>query len=62
MAEDIEHEYWYNAKTGAVEQGFQSPAQDRIGPFATHEEASHALDKLRENSAKWAEEDAAEDR
>jgi hypothetical protein len=62
MAEDVENEYWYNSKTGAVEQGFQSPAQDRIGPFATRDEAAHALDKLRENSAKWAEEDAAEDR
>lgn len=62
MAEDIENQYWYNAKTGEVEQGFLSPAQDRIGPFATREEASHALEKLRENSAKWAEEEAAEDR
>ena len=62
MGEDIEHEYWYNSKTGAVEQGFQSPAQDRIGPFKTREEASHALEKLRENSARWAEEEAAEDR
>ncbi|GAB3388229.1 hypothetical protein GCM10027568_09040 [Humibacter soli] len=55
---DIEHKYWYNLKTGAVEQGFKSPAPDRVGPFDTHEEAEHALEKLRENSARWAEEDA----
>ncbi|WP_243063128.1 SPOR domain-containing protein [Humibacter sp. RRB41] len=55
---DIEHKYWYNVKTGAVEQGFKSPAPNRVGPFDTHEEAEHALDKLRENSARWAEEDA----
>ncbi|GAA4155755.1 hypothetical protein GCM10022286_05140 [Gryllotalpicola daejeonensis] len=58
----IEKKWWYNDKTGAVEQGFVSPALQRIGPFNTREEAEHALDKLRENSAKWAEEDAAEDR
>ena len=55
---DIEHKYWYNLKTGAVEQGFKSPAPNRVGPFDTHDEAEHALEKLRENSAKWAQEDA----
>lgn len=59
---DAEHKYWYNMKTGEVEQGFVSPASDRIGPFDTLLEAEHALEKLRENSAKWAEEDAADDR
>jgi hypothetical protein len=62
MAEDIEHQFWYNMHTGEVEQGFQSPSIDRVGPFATREEASHALEKLRANSAKWAEEDAEENR
>jgi hypothetical protein len=59
---DIEHKYWYNMKTGAVEHGFVSPSPDRVGPFDTADEASHALEKLRENSAKWAEEDADENR
>lgn len=49
-------------RTGQVEQGAQSLSIDRVGPFATEAEASHALEKLRENSAKWAEEDAREDR
>ncbi|WP_395243214.1 SPOR domain-containing protein [Agromyces sp. MMS24-K17] len=60
MSEDIEHAYWYNMRTGEVEHGFQSPSVDRVGPFATRAEAEHALEKLRENSAKWAEDDAAE--
>ncbi|MHA7986635.1 SPOR domain-containing protein [Rathayibacter sp. CAU 1779] len=59
---EIESKYWYNVKTGAVEQGFQSPAPDRVGPFDTYAEAENALEKLRENSARWAEEDAEEDR
>ncbi|HEV7564445.1 MAG TPA: SPOR domain-containing protein [Microbacteriaceae bacterium] len=62
IQQDAEHRYWYNMRTGAVEQGFQSPSLDRVGPFATRVEAEHALDKLRENSAKWAEDDRAEDR
>ena len=46
----------------SVEQGFLSPSPDRVGPFDTRVEAEHALEKLRENSAKWAEEDAEENR
>jgi hypothetical protein len=61
MAQDVEHQYWYNMKTGEVEQGFQSPAPDRVGPFETRAEAERALEILRANSAKWAEEDAADD-
>lgn len=49
-------------RTGKVEQGPQSLSIDRVGPFATEVEATHALEKLRENSAKWAEEDAEEGR
>lgn len=61
MAEDVEHMFWYNMKTGAVEQGFQSPSLERVGPFETREEAERALEILRAKSAKWAEEEAAED-
>lgn len=62
MSEDIEDQFWYNMRTGEVERGFQSPSIDRVGPFATHREAEHALEKLRANSAKWAAEDAEENR
>jgi len=61
MSEDVEHQFWYNMKTGEVEQGFLSPAVERVGPFETRAEAAQALEILRANSAKWAEEDAAED-
>jgi hypothetical protein len=62
ITQDAEHRYWYNMHTGQVEQGFQSAAPDRVGPFDTREEAEHALEKLRANSAKWAEDDAREGR
>lgn len=55
-------EYWYNTFTGEVEHGPQSLAVDRIGPFASAEEAARALDIVRERSEKWAEEDAEDDR
>ncbi|MGO2110821.1 MAG: SPOR domain-containing protein [Pseudoclavibacter sp.] len=54
-------EYWYNSRTGEVEQGKQSLASDLIGPFATHAEAARAPDKLQENARRWAEEDAEND-
>ncbi|UOQ89314.1 SPOR domain-containing protein [Agromyces endophyticus] len=61
MTENVEHMFWYNLKTGEVEQGFVSQSVDRVGPFETREEAERALEILRANSAKWAEEDAADD-
>jgi uncharacterized protein YfcZ (UPF0381/DUF406 family) len=53
-------QYWYNRRTELVEEGRQSLASELIGPFATRGEAERALEKLRENAAKWAAEDAAE--
>ncbi|MET0480515.1 hypothetical protein [Mycetocola miduiensis] len=62
MSEDPSKQYWYNMKTGAVERGYESPAVDRAGPFATAEEAAHAPERLRERAAAWAAEEAADDR
>ncbi len=61
MTSQGEDQYWYNMKTGEVEHGFVSPSVDRVGPFPTEGEAAMALEILRANSAKWAEEDAADD-
>jgi len=61
MSEDLERRYWYNMRTGEVEHGLLSPSVDRVGPFDTAQEAARALETLRENSARWAAEDAEED-
>lgn len=53
--------FWFNTRTGEVEEGKQSIAADRLGPFDTREEALHAYDKLAENARAWAEEEAAEE-
>ncbi|MCU1471373.1 MAG: methionine aminopeptidase [Glaciihabitans sp.] len=54
-------EWFYNIKTGEVEEGRQSLASELDGPFATREEAARAPEVIAERSRKWAEEDAAGD-
>ncbi len=61
MSDKEDTQFWYNSRTGAVEQGAISPAPDRIGPFATRDEAAHAMDIVRERSARWAAEEARND-
>lgn len=53
--------WWYNERTREVEQGPQSLSVDRLGPFDSREDAERAPQKLQENAARWAAEDAAED-
>ncbi|MBK0418102.1 methionine aminopeptidase [Leucobacter sp. CSA1] len=59
--EDPEETFWYNTRTGAVEEGPQSLSVDRVGPFSTRAEAERAPEIVAERARQWAEEDAAED-
>ncbi len=54
-------EWWFNTKTHEVEDGPQSLAGDRVGPFDTREEAARANEIIAARSRAWAAEDAAED-
>ena len=54
-------EWWYNHKTGEVEEGPQSLGSDRDGPYASREDAARAPEIARERARAWAAEDAAED-
>jgi len=58
---DEDKKYWYNLETGKVEQGYESPAVDRAGPFDTAEEAAQAPELLKKRSQQWAEEEARDD-
>jgi hypothetical protein len=49
--------WWYNHRTGEVEQGPQSLGLDRDGPYATREDAMRAPEIARERAAKWNAED-----
>ncbi len=51
-------DWYYNIRTGEVEEGRQSLASDLDGPFATREEAARAPEIIAERSRKWAEDDA----
>lgn len=53
-------EWWYNHKTGEVEEGPQSLGKDRHGPFDTPEEAARALEIAKQRAQDWEDEDAAE--
>ena len=51
-------EWFYNIKTGEVEEGRQSIASELDGPFASREEAANAPAIIAERARKWAAEDA----
>ncbi len=60
ITEQEQPEFWFNTKTGLVEEGKQVLALYRIGPFATRLEAEHALEILKQRSKTWTEEDQEE--
>lgn len=53
--------FWFNPKTGEVEQGPQSLAMDRIGPFETAAEAARAPEIIAERARRIREEESEED-
>lgn len=55
-------EWYYNIRTGEVEEGKQSLASELDGPFACREDAARAPEIIAERARKWAEEDAANGR
>lgn len=50
-------EWWYNHKTGEVEEGPQSLGSERDGPYGSREEAQRAPEIARERAAQWNSED-----
>ena len=50
--------WWFNHKTGVVEEGPQSLGSDRDGPFATREEAERGPLIVAERARRWAAEEA----
>ncbi|MDQ0426738.1 MULTISPECIES: hypothetical protein [Cellulomonas] len=53
-------EFYFNTRTHEVEEGPRSDWSHRMGPYATREEAAHALETARERSKAWDEEDRRE--
>jgi hypothetical protein len=51
MSDD--QQWYYCLRHHTVEQGQVCPAKDRLGPYATREEAEHALDTVRRRNEEW---------
>lgn len=50
-------EWYYNLETHEVEKGLVSDWTRRIGPYASREEAEHALEIAAGRNASWDEAD-----
>ena len=48
-----EHRWWFCLKHKAVEPEAGCPGKDRLGPYRTREEASHALEIAERRNAEW---------
>ena len=46
-------EYWYCLKHNAVEGADGCKSADRLGPYATQDEAARALEKVAERNETW---------
>ena len=46
-------EWFYCLKHHTVEGPVGCKAKDRLGPYATREEAEHALEKVKERNQAW---------
>jgi hypothetical protein len=52
-----ESDWWFNLRTQQVEQGLGDPNAERLGPYATREEAEGVLDRMHERTAQFDRED-----
>ncbi|MEV8531231.1 hypothetical protein [Streptomyces sp. NPDC051211] len=46
-------EWYYCLVHKKVEEGPECPAKDRFGPYATPEEAAHAMETAQERNLEW---------
>lgn len=53
----MEQEFWFNTKTNKVEEGKQTAALYRIGPFKSREEAQKAYQIIAERNKELDKED-----
>lgn len=56
---DMAHQWFFNTKTGKPELGPQSPANVRLGPYRTREDALRAWEIVRNRNRKWDSDDAS---
>ncbi len=54
---DGAEQWWFNLRTHEVEHGAGAPNMERLGPYATKEEAESALERAHERSEAWDAQD-----
>ena len=54
---DESKHWWYCLKHETVEPEAGCPAKDRLGPYASREDAEHALDIARRRNEEWNAQD-----
>lgn len=50
-------QWWFNLRTLQVEQGPGAPNAERMGPYASRQEADEALERARARTEAWDSED-----
>ena len=43
----VSEQWWFNLRTQQVEEGHGDPNSERLGPYATRDEAEGVLDRMR---------------
>ena len=51
-------DWWFNLRTQQVEEGQGDPNSERLGPYATREEAAGVLERMRRRNEQFDNEDA----
>jgi hypothetical protein len=59
MGNGDEHQQWWFCTRHMTVEPYDTPCpgKDLLGPYATKEEAAHALDKVKERNQAWDAED-----
>ena len=55
---ELSGEYWYCQEHNRVEKYEDTDSTNRIGPFATEDEAAHALQTIHDRNERYDREDA----
>ena len=50
-------EWWFNLRTQQVEQGLGDPNSERLGPYATQEEAASVLQRMQDRNEAFDKDD-----
>ena len=50
---DHETSFWFDVRTGRVDEGHRAPSANLMGPYPTRDAAQQALETARARTAAW---------